>query len=79
MSNVPRKLLVIQKDPPAQGFVVMLEGHNRTMSLQLDQGTGEEVMHRLQETIIDFAVQRGWVMKSIPIPPSKRQRKRRSV
>lgn len=74
MSDVPRKLLIVEQEPPKEGFVCMMEWHNRTYSMQLSNRAGQELMERIQSTVIDYGVQHGIVK---PLMPEITNRKRR--
>lgn len=74
MSDIPRKLLIVEQEPPKEGFVCMMEWHNRTYSMQLSNREGLELMSRIQSAILDYGVQRGIVK---PLMPEVTIRKRR--
>lgn len=51
--KVPRKLLVVKRDPPDKGYNVMLEIDGmRTRSVQVDEETGERIMSACQDQIV---------------------------
>lgn len=59
--NIPRKLLLVKREPPASGYIVMMENGDRTKSLQLSEQHEQAMMAAIQDTIIAFAVQHGLV------------------
>lgn len=62
MATLPRKFLMVHRDPPQKGYVVMLEVDGlKTRTLQLDEMQGEYLMAKIQDVVLDFAVQRGFV------------------
>ena len=78
MKAIPRKLLVVRKVHPGEGYVVMMEVDDRTRTVQLSTAHGEEVMAKMQDILITFALQRGLVTAEAPAVPSKPARRRRA-
>lgn len=74
--DVPRKLLMVRREPPHDGFNIMIEHRNRTMTWQLDGLMGEALMAGIQDHILKFAVARGFA--TVTVVPPKSPRKRRS-
>jgi hypothetical protein len=59
MAAVPRKVLLVKRPPPDTGYNVMLEVEDRTLSMQVPNDVGEEIMTRVQDIIVEIGVQRG--------------------
>jgi hypothetical protein len=76
--NIPRKLLMVKREPPTSGFVVMLEVNDRTRSIQLPEESGAALMVKLQSAIIDHAVLHGLIEVHVPITSERKTRKRRT-
>lgn len=76
--NIPRKLLMVKREPPNLGFVVMIEVNDRTRSLQLPEESGAALMVKLQSAIIDHAVLHGLVEIHLPVTSERKSRRRRA-
>jgi hypothetical protein len=51
MSDMPRKLIAVKKEPPSNGYRFMAEIGNRTYTFQTDDAFGEEVIGKLNSLL----------------------------
>ena len=56
--NVPRKLLIVRREPPDEGFNIMLEVAERTHTYQVTEAAGIEILDVCIDQIA-VIVQRG--------------------
>ncbi len=57
---IPRKLLVVKRQPPDDGYNIMLEIGERTHSYQVPDNIGHEIINECQAAMLDVLVQRGF-------------------
>lgn len=52
MSDVPRKILAVKKDPPNGGYRFMVEFDNRSYTFQTDDAEGERIQRELARLML---------------------------